>query len=68
MGFANKLEELANRYLENDFQDRTKSKSKRKEYPVLSPQQLKRRHQMEIPYSSLSYKQQMNLVRLNIEF
>lgn len=53
------LERLADYLLRDEFEDKRKNKSRTREFPILSPSQIKRRESMEIPYSSLSEAQRL---------
>ena len=55
------LEDLADHLLMDILTDKKRNKSKSEEYPILSNDQLKRRHAKEIPYSNLSIKQRISV-------
>lgn len=62
------LERLADHLLRDEFKEKKKNKSKKAEFPVLSPSQMKRRTMMEIPYSNLSEKQRLECRLKNLDY
>jgi|BioPla2DNA2_1021312.scaffolds.fasta_scaffold109313_2 hypothetical protein len=62
------LERLADHLLRQEFEDKRKNKSRKTEFPILSPSQLKRRMLMEIPYSNLSERQRLECRLKNLDY
>jgi len=62
------LERLADHLLRQEFEDKRKNKSRKTEFPILSPSQMKRRRLMEIPYSSLSERQRLECRLKNLDY
>lgn len=62
------LERLADHLLRQEFEDKRKNKSRKTEFPILSPSQMKRRMLMEIPYSSLSERQRLECRLKNLDY
>jgi len=58
------LERLADHLLRH----KRKNKSRKTEFPILSPSQMKRRMLMEIPYSNLSERQRLECRLKNLDY
>lgn len=55
------LEDVADQILAEDLRSRKPTKSRDREYPILSEHQMERRRRREIPFSSLSTSEKVRL-------